>query len=45
MFNPLECAGIISWWDDWKINPGGKWKEETQAAIKAANIGDPVGHT
>jgi peptidoglycan hydrolase-like protein with peptidoglycan-binding domain len=33
---PLERSGLISLWDDTKILPGKKWREEIAAAIRSA---------
>jgi hypothetical protein len=38
MFKPLVRKGTISVWDDTKINPGTKWKEELEDALSAAKV-------
>ena len=38
MLKPLERAGGLALWDDSRIKPGEKWKEEIQAAIASAKV-------
>jgi hypothetical protein len=38
MLRPLTRTRAISIWDDRRIDPGGKWKEQIQGALKSAKI-------
>jgi hypothetical protein len=38
MLKPLERVGGLALWDDSRIKPGEKWKEEIQAAIASAKV-------
>ncbi|MDY6825176.1 MAG: COR domain-containing protein [Thermodesulfobacteriota bacterium] len=35
---PLEDEGLIDYWDDTRIKPGMKWREEIQTALATTNI-------
>jgi hypothetical protein len=35
---PLERSGVIVRWDDTKIAPGRKWREEIAGAIRSARV-------
>ncbi len=35
---PIERQGLVTPWDDTKIQPGANWREEIQAALDTANI-------
>ncbi len=36
--NPLSHDYDIDTWDDTKIRPGAKWREEIQTAVEKANV-------
>jgi serine/threonine protein kinase/pSer/pThr/pTyr-binding forkhead associated (FHA) protein len=38
MLKPLDRAGLMELWDDSRIKPGEKWKEEIQSAIAHAEV-------
>lgn len=35
---PLEKSGMINMWDDTRISPGSKWRNEIEKAIKRAKV-------
>ena len=36
---PLDKAGRVRWWDDKRIDPGWKWKDEIKGALARAKVG------
>ena len=35
---PSNRAGLVEWWDDTKLTPGSKWREEIRKAVNSAKV-------